>query len=466
MAAGVNPIDLLVTGGVVITVDASRRILLDGAVAVDRGQIVEVGRSRDLADRFAARRTIDAGGGVITPGFVDAHTHVSQHLGRGSIPDSWPEEREHDQWLPYWTNQTPEDDDASTMLACLEMVRNGTTAFTDLGGHFEVERKSAIVERVGLRGALSEISWDRPPHAAVATGDTAECIQRQERVVEALPFRGPGSHAWGSVALPGMGTASDELLVAGKAIADRAGGIFSTHASFGDADTTAQRAHAGGRTASVHFERLGVLDARTALIHMIRTDPSEVPLLAVAGTHVVHCPAASLRVGMGVSRVGVFPEMVAAGINVALGSDSGNYSDFYDVGRQMYLAATIHREARGDMPTITAEQVVEMATINGARAMGAGEWLGSLEAGKQADLVIHRWERPEWRPGVDPINSLVYSAQSVAVDTVIVGGEPILEGGHFTRIDEARELAVIDAAARALNVRSGYRVAHRWPVVR
>jgi cytosine/adenosine deaminase-related metal-dependent hydrolase len=190
-----------------------------------------------------------------------------------------------------------------------------------------------------------------------------------------------------------------------------------------------------------------------------------VPLLAAAGTHVVHCPAASLRVGMSVSRVGVFPEMVAAGVNVALGSDSGNYSDFYDVGRQLYLAATIHREARGVLPTITAEQAIEMATINGARAIGAGEWLGSLEVGKAADLVIHRWDRPEWRPGVDPVNSLVYSAQSSAVDTVIVGGEVILEGGQFTRVDEVAEFAAIDGASRALNARSGYRVEGRWPIV-
>ena len=157
--------------------------------------------------------------------------------------------------------------------------------------------------------------------------------------------------------------------------------------------------------------------------------------------------------------------MVEAGVNVALGSDSGNYSDFYDVGRQMYLAATIHREARGVMPTITAEQAIEMATINGARAIGAGSWLGSLEAGKQADLVIHCWDRPEWRPGVHPVNSLVYSAQSGGVDTVIVGGDVILERGRLTRVDEAAELARVDAAARALNQRSGYRVAGRWPVI-
>ena len=458
-------IDLVITGGVVITVDAERRILLDGGIAVDGGRIVAVGRSAEVAAGFAPRRVIDALGGAVTPGFIDCHTHVSQHLGRGSIPDTWPEEREHDQWFPYWTNLRPEDDDASTMLACLEMVRNGTTAFSDLGGRFEVERKAAIVEAVGLRGVLSEIAWDRPPRPEVGTGDTDASLRVLERAVAAVPFRGPGSHAWAGVSIPGMGTASERLTIEAKALAGRHGLIFAMHQSFGDADTDRARAEAGGRTPAEYLADLGLLDDRLQLIHMIRTQATEVPLLARAGTRVVHCPAASLRVGMGVSRVGVFPEMVAAGVNVALGSDSGNYSDFYDVGRQMYLAATIHREARGLMPTITAEQVVEMATINGARAIGAGEWLGSLEVGKQADLVIHRWNRPEWRPGVDPINSLVYSAQSVAVDTVIVGGEPILEGGHFTRVDEARELARIDAAARGVNARSGFRIAHRWPVI-
>jgi 5-methylthioadenosine/S-adenosylhomocysteine deaminase len=458
-------VDLLVRNAVAITVDAERRIIRDGAVAIDDGRIIEVGRSADVAARFGARRTIDARGGAVTPGFVDAHTHVSQHLGRGSIPDTWPEEREHDQWLPYWTHMTPEDDDASTTLACLEMVRNGTTAFCDLGGHFEVERKAAIVERIGLRAVLTEIAWDQPPHASVGTGGTENTLRRLERVVDALPFRGPGSRAWGGVGIPGMGTASDALLRGAKALADAHGLVFFTHASFGDADTDAYRRHAGGVTATEHFERLGILDDRLQLIHMIRTTPREVPMLAAAGTHVVHCPAASLRVGMGVSRVGVIPEMLAAGVNVALGSDSGNYSDFYDVGRQMYLAATIHREARGELPTISAEQAIEMATINGARAIGAGDWLGSLEAGKAADLVIHRWDRPEWRPGVHPVNSFVYSAQSVAVDTVIVGGEVILEGGRFTRVDEQAELARIDAASRALNERSRYRPESRWPVI-
>jgi cytosine/adenosine deaminase-related metal-dependent hydrolase len=457
--------DLLITHGVVITVDAGRRIFRDGAVAVRGGRIAAVGRTGDVTAAWIAPRTLDARGGAVTPGFVDAHTHLAQHLGRGSIPDSWAEEREHEQWFPYWTNLTPEEARRSAMLAALEMVRNGTTTFCDLGARFDAEANAAAAEAVGLRGIVSEVAWDHPPEPEVATGDLDACLRRLERVVEALPWRGPETRVWGGVGLPGMGSASDDLIVGAKALADRHGLVLYMHQSFAEADTARYRAHAGGRSACAHLERLGVLDHRLQLIHMIRTEPEEVPLLARAGTHVVHCPAASARVGMGVSRVGCFPEMLAAGVNVALGSDSGNYSDFFDVGRQMYLAATIHREARGVMPTITAEQAIEMATLNGARALGTAQWLGSLEAGKQADVVIHRWDRPEWRPGIDPVNSLVYGAQSVAVDTVLVGGEPILEAGRFTRVDEAAELRAIDRAARALNERSGYRITHRWPVV-
>ncbi len=192
---------------------------------------------------------------------------------------------------------------------------------------------------------------------------------------------------------------------------------------------------------------------------------AEVALLASTRTNVVHCPAASTRMGMGVSRMGRFPEMVESGVNVALGSDSGNYSDFFDVGRQAYLAATLHREARGQNPTISAEQALEMATINGARSLGVASWIGSLEAGKKADMVIHAYDRPEWRPGLDPVTSLVYSAQSAGVDTVIADGRIILEDGRFTRVDEEAEYRRIDAAARALYKRMGFQVPHRWPVL-
>jgi cytosine/adenosine deaminase-related metal-dependent hydrolase len=458
-----QPVDTLILHGVVITVDAGRRIFADGAVAIAGSRIVEVGRSADLEPRYRARRTIDARGAVVRPGFVDAHVHLSHHLGRGSIPDVWPEEREHTQWLPYWLELTERDSYLSALLACLEMACNGTTAFSDMSGRHSAGLRARAAAEVGLRGLVSEICWDIPPHPEVAEGDTGANVRRLERLIAAYPAA-PEALVWAGVAMTGMGKCSDALVVAGHDLARRSGLPFTMHQSFGAADTAAFERRTGGRTAVEHLERLGVLGPETSLVHMNVVTDGEAELIARTGTAIVHCPGASVRVGMGTTRQGRFPEMAAAGVPVALGSDSGNYSDFFDVGRQAYLAATIHREFRGVMPTITAEQALEMATIHGARVLGATDRIGSIEAGKLADLVVHSASRPEWHPGVDPVNSLVYSAQSNGIDRVLVGGEVVVEGGRPVRLDLDAALREIDAAARSLFERMGYRVEERWPI--
>ena len=457
-------VDLMVVNGTLLTMDSQRRIYARGAVAVSDGAIVAVGTSAAVEGAHRARQVIDAGGGVVHPGFIDAHVHLSQHLGRGTIPDGWPEEREHDQWLPYWTHMDEEDAYCSALLAALEMVRNGTTTCCDNGGRFKAELNARAIAAVGLRCMVGEVCWDRPPQAWVGVGDTTACVARLERLLEVFP-PGPGARVWAGVGMAGMGMCSDELLVEGKRLADRHGVTMDMHQSFGPADVAAYRDHAGGRAAVEHLADLGVLGENLQLVHMVYADDCEVELLAASGTSVVHCPAASTRVAMGASRHGRFPEMVARGVNVALGSDSGNYSDFFDIGRQAYLAATLHREARGQMPTIAAEQALEMATINGARSLGVDGWLGSLEVGKQADLVLHAYDRPEWRPGLDPVNSLLYSAQSVGVDTVVVQGEVVLVDGRFARLDAAAAYRRIDRAARSLYGRMGFEIPHRWPVI-
>ncbi|MCC7264317.1 MAG: amidohydrolase family protein [Candidatus Latescibacteria bacterium] len=459
-----KPADLLVKHGVVLTLDGQRRILADGAVAILGDHILAVGQSAELEREYAPCRTIDARGGVVQPGFVDCHVHLSQHLGRGTIPDLWPESREHEQWLPYWTQINEEEARCSALLACMEMVRNGTTCFCDNGGRFAGELNAEVVAQVGLRGAISEVCWDQPPHPAVAVGDTDTCLRRLEALARAFPKR-PDACVWAAVSMAGMGLCSDRLLVEGKRLADQLGTLMEMHQSFGPEDVARYRAHARGKSAVAHLADLGILGPNLQLVHMIHTVPDEIPLLATSGTSVVHCPAASTRMGMGVSRTGRMPELLRAGVNLALGSDSGNYSDFLDVGRQLYLAATIHREARGEQPCVSAEQALEMATRNGARALGVDSWIGSLELGKKADLVIHDYGRPEWRPGLDPVTSLVYSAQSSGVHTAIVDGRIVLEGGHFPHLDEERLYQRIDQAARALYTRMGWVPRHRWPLL-
>jgi cytosine/adenosine deaminase-related metal-dependent hydrolase len=262
-----------------------------------------------------------------------------------------------------------------------------------------------------------------------------------------------------------MGKASDELVVAGCMLARRENVVFYMHQSFAAADTAEIERLAPGRLPVQHLDEMGVLGSDLSLVHMIRCEQAEIPLLAASGTHVVHCPAASVRWGMGASRVGLFPEMLDAEVNVSLGSDSGNYSDFLDVGRQAYLAATIHREARGSTPIISAQQAVEMATINGARALGIADTVGSIEVGKRADITVHSSLRPEWHPMHDAAASLIYSAQSHSVRDVVVDGEVVLQQGRFTRLDEGLALSAIDRFARDLYRRMGLSIERPWPIL-
>jgi cytosine/adenosine deaminase-related metal-dependent hydrolase len=236
------------------------------------------------------------------------------------------------------------------------------------------------------------------------------------------------------------------------------------HQSFGQSDTDDFRRRANGAAAVAHLDSLGILGPDLHLVHLIRNSVEEIELLAESGTSVVHCPSASLRWGMGVSLTGLVPDALARGVNIALGSDSGNYSDFLDVGKQMYLAATIHRESSLNERSVTAEQAVEMATINGAVALGVQGDIGSIEVGKKADLVVHASRKAVMHPLYDPVRTLVYGAQSSAVDTVVVDGEVVLRHGRCTRIDEEEVLARVDAAASRLSARMNWSTPHHWPI--
>lgn len=454
------PVELLLEGGTVLTVDADRRILRDAAIAIDGGRIVAVDDRETLSARYIPRERMDTRGKVITPGFVDAHVHLSHQLHRSLLADTFPEEREHDHWLPYWSLLTRDDAELSARLACAEMAMNGTTLFSDMSGRYDGELQAAAARSVGIRGSVAEICWDIPPHPSVSIGDTRECLDRLESLVTRMPL-GPDADVWAAVSMSGMGRASDDLIAGASAIARAHGVPLSMHQSFAAADTAAFRERTGGLSAVQHLESLGVTGPDLTLVHMIQVEPVEVDVLARTGTNTVHCPGASVRWGLGASRTGLVPELLDAGVNVGLGSDSANYSDALDVAHQMYLAATINREARGGTPHVSADQALAMATIDGARALGVDRFAGSIEAGKWADLVVHDGDRPEWRPGIDPLTTLVYSARSRGVETVLVAGRAIVTDGRVPGLS-----ALLDDASRAaerLLVRMSDDPRFAWP---
>jgi 5-methylthioadenosine/S-adenosylhomocysteine deaminase len=465
-----EPADLLLTHAHVLTMDPQRRVLPDGAIAIRDGQITAVGPHREVVRAVRAAAERDVRGALVHPGFVDAHVHTTYQLCRGILPDHFDEQTIWDAFeIPFLCSITPEEEYLATLLACMEMALNGTTLFADTGGSFDIAATLEAVERVGIRGICGEAMEDggpdgKPMGIARLFDTTENCLARLERQLRRY---GPqvSCRAGCAVGLIGMGSASDDLLIGAKALADRYGTILNMHQSWGIEEVEAALTRWGVRPVE-HLAQIGVLGPNTTLVHMIHVDDREAQIVAETGACVVHCPGASVTHAKGVSQVGRMPQMLRAGVPVALGSDASNYANALDIGQMAYLAATIHREAHQELPCISAQDALEMATLHGARALGVADRLGSIEVGKRADLVIHTLDAPESHPMLDPVRNLVYSMRSQTVDTVLVDGQPVVESGRLVRVDQEEALARVDAAALALAQRIGHPLAPGWPVVR
>lgn len=468
--------DLLLRHGRIITMDGARRILVDGAVSIRDGRIVAVGPDREVARASEATTTRDVGGALVHPGLIDAHVHAgSSELSRGIAPKDHADYEAIDNWL--FTNRSAEADHLGALLSCMEMVTNGTTAYSDTGGSFFLEETVRAIEKVGMRGVPGHRMLDFNPRvpgrdtSAGAMSDeeaetlrtpTRECVERLEEQMTSYPFRN-GGRVRSAATMYGCMRCSDELLVQAQALARRHGAPMIMHQSWDPEEVTISEALYGCRPIE-HLADIGVLDENLTLVHMNHLSAREVDLVADSGARVVHCPAASLRRGMGAIRVGSFPEMLAKGVPVALGSDG--YSGRRDVLRQAYLAAVGFREFRGELPVLTGETVLEMATLHGARALGLEDEIGSIEVGKRADLVVHRLDRPEAYPRFrDPVDNLVYFRASSTVETVFVDGEAILDEGVFTRFDSREAYRRIDAAAAEFEAGVGASTYAVWPIV-
>jgi cytosine/adenosine deaminase-related metal-dependent hydrolase len=216
-----------------------------------------------------------------------------------------------------------------------------------------------------------------------------------------------------------------------------------------------------GRRPVEHLADIGVLGPNVNLVHGVHFDDAEVALLAQTGTNVTHCPGAALKGGYGASNLGRFPEMAAAGVNLVLGTDG---ADNHDLMRVMTLMAGLFKDARRDTSLFPAHSALEMATVNGARAMGLAHEIGSLEPGKKADIVLHDTDRPEWRPLNNCVNQLVWSADGRGVHSVWVNGRRVVDTYRCTTIDEERLYAQAQRAAEAVIARSGLPSISAWPV--
>jgi 5-methylthioadenosine/S-adenosylhomocysteine deaminase len=210
----------------------------------------------------------------------------------------------------------------------------------------------------------------------------------------------------------------------------------------------------------------GGLGPRTKLAHMVHVSAEDIALLARRGVKISHCPSAALKHVKGLSAHGRFSEMLDAGISVSLGGDSANGSNHFDMLRLMYLAALVPKDARLDPAVMPPERVHEMATLHGARALGLEDEIGSLEPGKRADMVIFDLDLPEWRPLLDPVSTLVYSASAASVRTVVVDGRVLLDDRRVATVDEREALARAERLSGPYLARAGLAARPKWPVIK
>jgi 5-methylthioadenosine/S-adenosylhomocysteine deaminase len=460
--------DLILKGAQVLTLDARRTIYATGAVAVRGHTIVAVGPEADILPRWQAPRILDAGGGIVHPGFIDAHLHINAQTCRGFFQgDSSRGGGTGPNYADWKAALRPEDEQAAAALGCLELLRHGYTTFVEPGSAFEPDAIAVAAEATGVRCSLADpYLWDDPSLMDVIPGLKspslfARVAPTRERSLELLGGqlhrnRDPDGIVHGHVALYGEGTASDELLRAAKTLADREGVVFNSHLGF-DLDLAAAMEARWGCPRFVHLAELGVLGPNATFVHMNVIRDGDAPPILASGLSIVWCPLAYLQKGTPLRLPTRIPEMRRRGANVALGTDSARQST---VGDAPFLAVHLAAEAG---QAIRPEDAIEMATLGAARAAGLGGLIGSLEPGKRADLVVRQRDAAELGPGIDPAHQLVTIGHGPSADTVLVNGRVVLEGGRSTRVSETAVIAEARVSAGRMAERLGLGTPGRWP---
>jgi cytosine/adenosine deaminase-related metal-dependent hydrolase len=461
-------VDVLIEHGILLTLDRERRILTDGAIAIRADRIVAVGKTRDISERYKGTKTIDASHRVVMPGLVDGHAHLNE-IARGLIPD----DLKTSDWLKYWcypyfAATTAEDEYWYSQCLIAEMIRSGTTCFAEPGCKFLPSIVKSI-EQSGIRATTGSWVWDHAGPDGQKCPDyflkmsLKECLDLTESNIKTYNGAANGRIKIFAT-IEGVGTCSDDLMIGAKAIADRYGTMTLMHKASSREEAATELRVTGHRPVE-HMYKLGGLGPNVYLNHMTAVDAYEVDYLAETDTKVCQNPPAALKLAKGTTQMGKFLEMRKAGVTVALGCDGVNSGDHKDMFRAMYLAATLPKDAWIDASVITAEDVIEMATLNGYRAVGWEQDLGVIEAGRKADLILIDIDRPEFVPTYNYVYSIVYTASGDCVDTVIVDGKILMEGRALTTIDLDEVRARCRELAPKLLERSNVKPVSRWPIV-
>ncbi|KAK5124906.1 hypothetical protein LTR85_001096 [Meristemomyces frigidus] len=473
-----DPRRTLYTNATIITVNPDRDIILDGAILVTGSYITAIGKTSDVLDDLKQKpvEQIDLRDRIVIPGLINTHAHLAQSLLRGLAEDL-----DLHAWLcnAIWPLEAAfEGDDGyvGAKLTIAEMLLSGTTCFLEamLTHTTGMQNVVRAVEESGMRACLGKLVKPVETNKAVGMTDARDKDVESMSVDAAIE------------AFEKFDGGCEDRLAVWMALGTPRGNDVTFHAE------AAKRAKATGMGLTMHCaeapkdleiyrecytcspaefcKQAGIVGPKVVLAHMVNLDlEKDLPVLAETGTSVAHNPSSNCKLGSGIAAV---PEMLAAGVNVSLGTDGAPCSNTYDMIREMDLASKLQAGKKQKAGTLPALAVLEMATIRAARALGLEDEIGSLEVGKKADFVVMNptrigsacapWDAGEARNGgISPVTAVVHSCTGRDVEMVVVDGEVLVRDGRLVRETEQELLRAAREATKALRQRSGIRAQGR-----
>lgn len=448
---------IFLKNAMIITMNEQREVYREGNVLIENDRITGIGHIPMPED---CEEVMDCKGKIIMPSFVNTHTHTSQQLARGLADDvdllTWLRERI---W-PYESNMTEEDSYISTLLFCAEQIKAGCTSIAEPGGQFVSGMAKAITE-AGIRGKLAKSVMDcgeglpKPWQRS-----TQEELDQQEEDLKKFHNTADGRvKVWFGIRT--IFNATDELIMRTKELADKYG--VGVHMHIAEAKSEVEYAKATrGYTTVTHLNHLGFLDKNIMAAHAVWLSNEEVEMFRDHQVKVSHNPASAMRV-LGFAKI---PRMLREGICVALGTDGTPTNNRMNMVDEMWVTSLIHKGWRLEPDVVKAEEILMMATINGAKAVGEEDLYGSLETGKKADLIIIDPDvNPDMLPVHDPIANLVTSMHSTNILCTMCDGKWLMKDRILLTIDEQEIIRAGKEHAAAICKRGNIHLPDRFPML-
>ena len=419
-------VDLLVLGGTVVTMDQTRRVIDDAGIAVSQGRIVAIGPRADIEARYTSRQKVAATGKVITPGLINGHTHVPMVLFRGLADDL-----DLQEWLTKYIfpaeakNVTEEFVRVGARLGLAEMIRGGTTTYCDM--YYFEDAIADETAKAGVRGVLGETIIDFPVADNKTNAEGMAYVEKfvtrwkgHELIIPAIAPHAPY-------------TVSEEHLKAARAFSDRTGAPIVTHISETKREVD-DSVKAKGASPVAYLERIGFLNDHVIAAHMVWPQGSDIAILKRRGVGVIHNPQSNMKLASGVAPV---PRMLTEHLFLGLGTDGAASNNDLNMWEEMDTVAKLHKVFTGDPKVISAQEAFELATIRGAQALHLEKEIGSLEAGKRADLLVIDRDTLNQIPLYNVYSDLVYATKAADVETVIINGRVVMRNRRLLTLNEA-----------------------------